>query len=98
MYNRTASTSTNLNYYTGLKLESKSHFYGRAAAEEVLASFYRALLRARSAKEVLASCFYERGARVRESQRSRLTPWARAAAGRVMIAVGMVWNAPKSGE
>jgi hypothetical protein len=33
-----AVTSTNSNYYTGLKLRSKMHFYGRVAAEEVLAT------------------------------------------------------------
>ena len=31
--------------HTGLKLGSNSHFYGRAAAEEVLADFLGALLR-----------------------------------------------------
>ena len=64
MKNVIALTSTNLKHFTGLKLESKSHFYGRAAAEEVLASFYRALLRARIApEEVLALLLNERGAR-----------------------------------
>ena len=38
------NTSTNLNY-TGLKLGSNSHFYGRAATEKVLAGFLSALLR-----------------------------------------------------
>ena len=40
-----STTSTCSNFYTGLKLESKTHFYGRAAAEEVLAGFLSALLR-----------------------------------------------------
>jgi hypothetical protein len=43
-------TSTNSNYYTGLKLRSKMHFYGRVAAEEVLATFLSALLRPRSGR------------------------------------------------
>ena len=38
------------NFYTGLKLSSKSHFYGRVAPEEVLAVFLSELLRARSAR------------------------------------------------
>ena len=29
------TTSTTFKYYTALKLKSKSHFYGRAAAEEI---------------------------------------------------------------
>ena len=48
---------------TGLKLRSKMHFYGRVAAEEVLATFLSALLRpgprrrGRAAAEVvLANC------------------------------------------
>ena len=45
-----AGTSTCSNFYTGLKLESKTHFYGRAAAEEVLAGFLSALLRPRSGR------------------------------------------------
>ena len=61
---KTSTTSTNLNYYTGQKLESKSHFYGRAAAEEVLASFYRALLRARSARRGFSTASYVNAARV----------------------------------
>ena len=44
------TTSTLSNFYTGLKLGSKTHFYGRAAAEEVLASFLSALLRPRSGR------------------------------------------------
>ena len=32
---RPLSTSTTFKYYTALKLKSKSHFYGRAAAEEI---------------------------------------------------------------
>ena len=44
------TTSTVSNFYTGLKLGSKTHFYGRAAAEEVLASFLCALLRPRSGR------------------------------------------------
>ena len=43
-------TSTVPNFYTGLKLSSKSHFYGRVAPEEVLAVFLSELLRARSAR------------------------------------------------
>ena len=40
-------TSTKFKYYKGLKLKSKSHFYGRAAADEVLANRLSALLRPR---------------------------------------------------
>jgi hypothetical protein len=36
---------TKFKYYKGLKLKSKSHFYGRAAAYEVLANRLSALLR-----------------------------------------------------
>jgi hypothetical protein len=43
-------TSTNFKYYRGLKLKSKSHFYGRAAAVEVLANCLSALLRPRSGR------------------------------------------------
>ena len=32
---RGSLTSTTFKYYTALKLKSKSHFYGRAAAEEI---------------------------------------------------------------
>ena len=32
-------TSTNSNFYTALIEKSKKHFYGRAAAEEVLATY-----------------------------------------------------------
>ena len=42
-------TSTNLKHYTGQKLKSKTHFYGRAAAEEVLAGCLSALLQRRRA-------------------------------------------------
>ena len=42
-----ADTSTKFKYYKGLKLKSKSHFYGRAAADEVLANRLSALLRPR---------------------------------------------------
>ena len=45
-----SSTSANLKHYTGLKLASKSHFSGRAAADEVLAGFLSALLRPRSGR------------------------------------------------
>ena len=45
-----SATSTCSNFYTGLKLESKTHFYGRAAAEEVLAGFLSALLRPTSGR------------------------------------------------
>ena len=38
-------TSTVSNFYTGLKFISKSHFYGRAAAEENFSDFLSALLR-----------------------------------------------------
>ena len=41
-------TSTGSHFYTGLKLGSKTHFYGRAAAEDVLAGFLSALLRRHS--------------------------------------------------
>jgi hypothetical protein len=40
----TYDTSTNLKHYTRLKFESKTHFYGRAAAEENFSEFLRALL------------------------------------------------------
>ena len=33
-------TSTSLNFYTGLKFMSKTHFYGRIAAEGILAIIY----------------------------------------------------------
>ena len=39
-------TSTVANFYTGLKFISKTHFYGRAAAEENFSDFLSALLRA----------------------------------------------------
>jgi hypothetical protein len=46
-----SSTSTGFNFYKGLKLKSKTHFYGRAAAEEVLANSPSALLNGRVAAE-----------------------------------------------
>ena len=44
------TTSTRSNIYKALKLMSKTHFYGRAAPEEVLATYLSGLLRARSAR------------------------------------------------
>ena len=37
---RVTDTSTSLNFYTGLKFMSKTHFYGRVAAEGILAITY----------------------------------------------------------
>ena len=34
------NTSTSFNFYTGLKFMSKTHFYGRVAAEGILAITY----------------------------------------------------------
>ena len=53
-----ASTSTRSNFYTGQKLGSKSHFYGRAAAEEVLASSLSALLRAGRARRGFSRSYH----------------------------------------
>ena len=36
----TSNTSTNLNVYSGKNSKQKSHFYGRAAAQECLGNFY----------------------------------------------------------
>ena len=51
-------TSTRSNFYTGQKLGSKSHFYGRAAAEEVLASSLSALLRAGRARRGFSRSYH----------------------------------------
>jgi hypothetical protein len=71
-----ATTSTNLNYYTGLKLGSNSHFYGRAAAEEVLAGFQSAILRLAVANGASAPRGRSARAALPLPLPRRMRPWA----------------------
>ena len=49
---RTRNTSTAANFYTALKVMSKTHFYGRAAPEAILAVDLTALLHAEAAQQL----------------------------------------------
>ena len=64
-------TSTPLNFYKSLKWSSKSHFYGRAAAEANFSEFLSALLRPHSGRRGFSGGVHSHWTRGLSSQRPR---------------------------